>query len=97
MDIWCFFLHRCDGGRLRAGNARARSGARGSPAKTVVCSDNEVVVELNKGRMIKLDRPISSVAISDPLTADVQVVSQRMLFVRGKKVGETTLCVRCCG
>lgn len=54
-------------------------------------SIGEVVVELNKGRMIKLDRPISSVAISDPLTADVQVVSQKMLFVRGKKVGETTL------
>jgi pilus assembly protein CpaC len=51
----------------------------------------EIMIELNKGRMIKLEQAIASVAISDPATADVQVVSPRMLFVRGKKVGETTI------
>jgi len=59
------------------------------PAVSVQGGD--IVVELNKGRMIKLDTPIASVAISDPLTADVQVVSPKMLFVRGKKIGETTV------
>ncbi|MFO0390025.1 MAG: type II and III secretion system protein family protein [Alphaproteobacteria bacterium] len=50
-----------------------------------------VKVELSKGSMIKLDSPIVSVVVADPETADVQVVSPRLLFVRGKKVGETSL------
>jgi pilus assembly protein CpaC len=61
------------------------------PSEATPTPSGEVVVELNKGRMIKLDQLIASVAISDPTIADVQVVSQKMLFVRGKKVGETTL------
>lgn len=50
-----------------------------------------VEVELNKGRMIKLPQAIGSVVIADPLTADVQVVSPKLLFVHGKKVGETSV------
>jgi pilus assembly protein CpaC len=60
-------------------------------APAVSAQAGEVVVEINKGRMVKLDQAIASVAISDPTTADVQVVSPKMLFVRGKKVGETTI------
>jgi pilus assembly protein CpaC len=54
-------------------------------------ADRVVTVEINKGAMIKLDRPVSSVVIADPNTADVQVVSPKLLFVQGKKVGETSL------
>lgn len=49
-----------------------------------------VTVEINKGAMVKLDRPAASVVVSDPNTADVQVVSPKLVFVRGKKVGETS-------
>lgn len=52
-----------------------------------------ISVEQNKGTMVQLDRPAASVVISDPTTADVQVVSPTRVFVRGKKVGETTLYV----
>lgn len=53
--------------------------------------DAEVVsVEINKGAMVKLSRPASSIVVSDPDTADVQVVSPKLVFVRGKKVGETS-------
>lgn len=50
-----------------------------------------VQVEINKGKMVKLEAPVSSVVMADPETADVQVVSPRMLFVHGKKIGETSL------
>ncbi len=49
-----------------------------------------ISVEINKGMMVKLSRPANSVVISDPTTADVQVVSPKLVFVRGKKVGETS-------
>jgi pilus assembly protein CpaC len=48
-------------------------------------------VEQNKGIMVQLERPAASVVISDPVTADIQVVSPTRIFVRGKRVGETTL------
>jgi pilus assembly protein CpaC len=57
----------------------------------VLADDINLTVELNKGAMVKLDRPASSVVIADPETADVQVVSPKLLFVRGKTVGETSL------
>lgn len=50
-----------------------------------------VQVEMNKGKMIKLDSPVSSVVMADPETADIQVVSPKLLFVHGKRVGETSL------
>lgn len=55
--------------------------------------DNVVNVEINKGTLVKLDRMASSIAISDPNTADVQVVSPKTILIRGKKVGETSLYV----
>ncbi|NBX03732.1 MAG: type II and III secretion system protein family protein [Alphaproteobacteria bacterium] len=48
-------------------------------------------VEINKGQTIKLPRAASSVMVADPATADVQVVSPTLLFVHGKKVGETSI------
>lgn len=50
-----------------------------------------IQVEINKGKMVKLDQPIVAVVIADPNTADVQVISAKLLFVRGKKVGETSI------
>ena len=67
-----------------AGTVAAATG----PAKN---SDDSVVnVEINKGTLVKLSRPASSVVISDPNTADVQVVSPKLVLVRGKKIGETS-------
>lgn len=63
-----------------------------APAKQNV-EDRVLPVELNKGQMVKLDSPAASVIVADPLTADVQVVSPKLLFVHGKKVGETSMYV----
>lgn len=50
-----------------------------------------VKVELNKGKMVRLPRPATSVVIADPATADIQVVSPKTVFVYGKRIGETSL------
>lgn len=54
-------------------------------------ADSLVKVEINKGKMIKLSAPAASVVVADPNTADIQVVSPKMVFVYGKKIGETSL------
>jgi pilus assembly protein CpaC len=60
-------------------------------ASMAIADDRIVNVEINKGEMVRLDRPASSVVVADPTTADVQVVSPKLIFVHGKKVGETTI------
>jgi pilus assembly protein CpaC len=50
-----------------------------------------VNVEINKGQMVKFSRSAASVVVADPTTADIQVVSPKMVFVYGKKIGETSL------
>ncbi len=48
-------------------------------------------VEMNKGRLIRLDAPATSVVVADPEIADIQVVSPRAVYVHAKKIGETSL------
>ena len=60
-------------------------------ASMAIADDRMISVEINKGEMVRLDRPASSVVVADPTTADVQVVSPRLIFIHGKKVGETTV------
>jgi pilus assembly protein CpaC len=60
-------------------------------ASIAIAAERVIQVEINKGAMVKLDRPASSVIVSDPATADVQIVSPKLMFVHGKKVGETSI------
>ena len=48
-------------------------------------------LEVNKGRLVRLDRPASTVFIADPEIADIQVKSPSLVYLLGKKAGETTL------
>ena len=50
-----------------------------------------VSIEVSKGRIVRLSRPAKTVFVADPNVADVQVKSSRMIYLFGKKVGETTL------
>jgi pilus assembly protein CpaC len=54
-------------------------------------AEETISIEINKGQMIKLATPATSVVVADPNTADVQVVSPRLLFVHGKRVGDTSI------
>jgi len=48
-------------------------------------------IELNKGQLVRLGASASSVFIADPAIADVQVKSPTLVYVFGKKAGETTM------
>ena len=54
-------------------------------------SDQQVALEVNKGRLVRLDSPAATVFVADPDTADVQVKSPSLIYLLGKKAGETTL------
>ncbi len=47
-------------------------------------------IEAGKGTLIRLDRPATSVFIANPDIADVQVKSQRVVYVFGKTQGTTS-------
>jgi pilus assembly protein CpaC len=50
-----------------------------------------VTLEANKGRLIRLREAAATVLVADPAIADVQVKSPNLLYVFGKKPGETSL------
>ena len=58
---------------------------------TAVPSGGRLAIEMNEGRLIRLQSPASSVFIANPEIADVTVKSARMIYVFGKVPGQTTL------
>ncbi len=48
-------------------------------------------IEVNKGRLVRLDQPAASVFLADPEIADIQVKSPTLVYVFAKKAGETSL------
>lgn len=60
-------------------------------SSAVFAAGSEVSVELNKGEMVRMSRLASSIIVADPTIADIQVISPHLLFVHGKKVGETSI------
>ncbi|MGE5146090.1 MAG: type II and III secretion system protein family protein [Candidatus Eiseniibacteriota bacterium] len=66
--------------------------ASAQPAKAeFVDSGGGISLEANKGRLIRLREPATTVFIADPAIADVQVKSPNLLYVFGKQPGETSL------
>ncbi|MFQ3595345.1 MAG: type II and III secretion system protein family protein [Sphingomonadaceae bacterium] len=49
------------------------------------------IVELGKGRLLRLDRPAASVFVADPEIADVEVRTPMLLYLFGRAPGETSL------
>ena len=50
-----------------------------------------IAVEVNKGQALRLMTPASSVAVSNPQIADVQVISPTLVLVNGVGIGETSI------
>ena len=48
-------------------------------------------LEVNKGRLVRLDAPAATVFIANPEIADIHVKSPRLIYLIGKAPGETTL------
>lgn len=53
-------------------------------------SEGSLSIEVNKGTLIRLDRPAAEVFIANPDIADVQVKSNRVIYIFGQAQGETS-------
>lgn len=62
------------------------------PGASVVATQAAAMrIEVNKGRLVRLDRPASNVFLADPAIADIQVKSPTLVYVFAKRAGETSL------
>lgn len=59
--------------------------------RAVLTNGDPIIIELNEGQLLRLDRAMASVFIANPAIADVSAKSSRMLYLFGKSVGTTTL------
>src|SRR4051812_42586106 len=59
--------------------------------EVVAATGAPLSIELNKGTLVRMSKPAASVFIANPEIADVAVKSPRLVYVFGKKSGETTL------
>lgn len=50
-----------------------------------------VVLEVNKGGLVRLDQPAATVFVANPEISDIQVKSPSLIYLMGKRAGETTL------
>lgn len=62
-----------------------------SAAQVLNRGNDPVTIELNKGAVIRLARPASTVFVADPDVCDIQMKSPRLVYLLGKKAGNTTL------
>lgn len=69
----------------------ACSASRASALEVIAPAGKAIALEVNKGRLVRLDKPAATVFVADPATADVQVKSPSLIYLIGKKAGATTL------
>lgn len=50
-----------------------------------------IALEVSKGRVVRLPRPAATVFVADPEIADVQAQSPSIVYLFGRKAGETTI------
>ena len=60
-------------------------------SQVIAPANAKLELEANKGRLVRLDHPATSVFVADPKIADIQVKSPTLVYVIGKAAGETTL------
>ena len=60
-------------------------------AKVIDATGPTLTLEMHQGRLVRLDKAAASVFVADPEVADVQVKSPQIIYVFGKKTGETSL------
>ena len=60
-------------------------------AKIINGNAPSVRVEANKGSLVRLNAPANTVFVSDPEICDIQVKSPTLVYLMGKKPGQTTL------
>ena len=68
--------------------ARSRTEAL---AQDTIPTAGELVLEMHKGQLVRLERPAAAVFVADPELADVQAHSPTLVYVFGRRSGTTTL------
>jgi pilus assembly protein CpaC len=65
--------------------------ARAAEPPGFIAPSGDVVLEIRKGQLVRLDRPAAAVFVADPEVADVQAHSPTLVYVFGRRSGTTTL------
>ncbi len=65
--------------------------AAAAAVELVSGSGETMSLEVNKGRLVRLERPAATVFVADPEIADIQIKSPRLIYVFAKRPGQTTL------
>ncbi|WP_316976782.1 type II and III secretion system protein family protein [Shumkonia mesophila] len=60
-------------------------------AEIVAAAATTLQLEANRGRLVRLERAAATVFIANPDIADIQVKSPTLIYLLGKKAGQTTL------
>jgi pilus assembly protein CpaC len=90
-------MRRCLSGLLVATSVLVAAVALAGPLAAqaappvITAPDGEMVLEIRKGQLIRLDRPAAAVFVADPEVADVQAHSPTLVYVFGRRSGTTTL------
>ena len=69
----------------------AMPGAAPMAAGSLADGSGTLSIHVNKGNLIRLDRPASTVFVANPEIADIDVKSPTLVYVFGRAPGETTL------
>lgn len=77
-------------GAMPAAAGAAPPGAPGSATFTGT-SGKDLRMEISRGALVRLQTPADTVFVANPDIADIQVKSPRLIYVYGKRAGETVL------
>lgn len=69
----------------------AATAASPMPAATIVKANHDIVLSIGRGQLINVPGKMTDVFVADESIANVQLKSQRQLYVYGKSGGETTI------
>jgi pilus assembly protein CpaC len=70
--------------------AQARA-PRGAGANLIPANGQRIVLEVNKGTLVRLTGPAATVFVANPDIADVQVKSPTLVYISAKAPGETVI------
>ncbi|RMF70710.1 MAG: hypothetical protein D6740_07815, partial [Alphaproteobacteria bacterium] len=69
----------------------AHAAANRPAARTLPPDDQQLELTTGKGVLLRLAKPATDIFVADPAIADVQVKSAKLVYVLGKKPGETSI------
>src|SRR5438132_14380160 len=64
---------------------------RGTGATQIPANGGRIVLEINKGTLVRLSGPAATVFVANPDIADVQVKSPTLVYISAKAPGETVI------